>query len=418
MDRSLASLMSAILLLEIGSGLQGVLIPVRAEIAGFPTEIIGVLGTLHYVGFVLGCVRLPALVRRIGHVRSFSALSAIAASSVLFYALAEIPVAWMGLRVAIGFCFAGLFMVTESWLNDRATTDTRGSLLGKYMLATWIGVIIGKMVYSLASPESFQHFSLVAVAITISMVPLAVTNGAVPTIPQPSRIGLAEVYQLAPTGFIGCLVVGLANSAFWTFGPLFARNEIGIGAPVSLFMAACVVGGAALQWPMGRISDGTDRRWVIACLCLASALVGLSLACVPASSTLQTYGLGFLFGAASLSLYSLCVAHANDHADPSGYIDVSSSLLLVFGLGALAGPFFAGLIIPVFGYPSLFLLTGGAETILAAFVLVNIRLAPRVPKEEQASFVSQPPLSHGTQAIAELQPMDTPIGENSAKPDE
>ena len=213
---------------------------------------------------------------------------------------------------------------------------------------------------------------------------------------------------MAPVGFLGCLIIGLANSAFWTFAPLFARNEIGAGGPVSLFMTACVVGGAAFQWPIGRVSDGTDRRWVIFLLCLVSAAIGLSLALVPGKTSFQIYGLGFVFGAASLSLYSLCVAHTNDRADPSGYVDVSSCLLLVFGLGAIAGPIIVGFIIPNFGYTSLFALTAGAEIILAICVLVNIISKSRVPKEQQASFVSQPPLSHGTQALAELQPIDEP----------
>lgn len=145
MDRSVISLLASIFLLETGSGLLGIVIPVRAESAGFNTETICMLGTLHYVGFVLGCITLPSLIRRSGHVRSFAALAAITAGAILAFALTSSRAAWMALRVALGMCFAGMFMVTESWLNDRSTSATRGRLLGNYMAATWIGVIVGKL---------------------------------------------------------------------------------------------------------------------------------------------------------------------------------------------------------------------------------------------------------------------------------
>lgn len=404
MDRSVASLLISIFLLETGSGLLGIVIPVRAEIAGFRTEIIGVLGTLHYVGFVIGCIKLPGLVRRTGHVRSFSALAAIASCAILGYALTESQLAWMALRLAAGVCFAGMFMVTESWLNDRSTSTTRGRLLGSYMVATWVGVILGKLAYGALGQTSFEAFTLVAMAVVLSMVPLAVTNGAVPAIPRPSRLGLRELLKLAPAGFIGCLAIGLANSTFWTFAPLYARNAIGTGAPVSLFMVACVLGGAVFQRPIGRISDGMDRRWVILLLCVASAGVGLSIALADALSAAATYGLGFLFGAASLSVYSLCVAYANDRADPADYVDVSSYLLLVFGFGAIVGPLVSGVVVAHFGYPSAFLCMASAEIALALYLIGELYRTERVPPDQQVQFASQPPLTHGTQAVAGLNP--------------
>ena len=181
-------------------------------------------------------------------------------------------------------------------------------------------------------------------------------------------------------------------------------------------MVACVLGGAILQWPIGRISDNFDRRWVLVALCLTSAVFATTLALVPQRSDLQTYGLGIAFGAASLTLYSICVAHANDLIDPSGYVDMSSYLLLVFGGGAIAGPVLAGLVVSSFGYSSLFLFTAAAEGFLAVFVLTQIRNTAAVPKEQLASFVVQPPLSHGTHALAEVQPMEGKDDAQTAEP--
>ncbi|MDG4648192.1 MFS transporter [Roseibacterium sp. SDUM158017] len=400
---STLSLMAAVFLLEIGSGLQGVLLPVRAEIVGFETEAIGLLGTMYYAGFVLGCLRLPGTVRRIGHVRCYASLSAAAASLALVHALTAAPVVWMGLRLLAGFCFAGLFMVAESWINDRATPQTRGSILGQYMLATWIGVIVGKLVYPLAAPDTFELFALASIAIALSMIPLTVTNGAVPTIPRPARLGLRDVYATAPLAVIGCLAAGLANSAFWTFAPLYARNEIGPGAPVALFVAVCVLGGALAQWPLGRFSDRIDRRWVIGGLSVSAAAAGSGLAVAPSLSMPQVYALGATFGASALTLYSICIAYANDRAQPEGYVDVSSHLLMVFGAGAIAGPFLCGLLISAVDYGGLFLFAAAIELGLACLVaVVGLKRSP-APAAERVAFAVQPPVSHGTQAVIPLQ---------------
>lgn len=404
MPRSILSLMLAVLLLEIGSGLQGVLIPIRGELAGFSTKMIGGLGTVYYLGFVAGCMLLPGTVRRVGHIRCYSALAAITSSIALLQAMLVVPAAWIVLRAAMGFCFAGLFMVTESWLNDQTTNATRGRVLGLYMIATWLGVIVGKMLFATMLPEGFDMFAVVSIAVGLSLVPIALTDGAVPSIPQPSRIGLRALYAMAPVGLVGCIAVGVANGAFWSFAPLFAKDRVGPGIGVSLFMAACVLGGAVTQWPAGRLSDLVDRRRVIVVLCAASAVTGVALAWGPLASDAATLIAAALFGASSLTIYSICVAYANDRANPESFVDVSSHLLLAFGLGAIAGPFAAGLLISATDIASLFVFTAAIEAAFAVFVLTRMRATLPVPEAERAIFVAQPPLSHGTQAIIDLQP--------------
>lgn len=400
---SILNLLLAVLLLELGSALQGVLIPIRGELAGFPTAIIGSLGTVYYIGFVAGCVLLPRTVRRFGHIRSFSALAAIAASTALLHALFVTPWAWLPFRMVIGLCFAGLFMVIESWLNERATPQTRGRILSVYMVATWIGVIGGKMLFSLATADAFDLFALAAIAVALSLVPIALTTGVVPAIPQPSRMTVQALYRIAPVGFLGCIAIGLANGAFWTFAPLFAQARSSSSLGVSLFLSACVLGGALSQWPIGRFSDHIDRRWVIVGVCLTSAAAGTLLAFEAEASDIILLILAGFFGASALSIYSLCVAHANDRADPATFVDVSSHLLLAFGIGAIIGPFLAGLLISQFGIVSLFVFTSGIHSVLALFVLVRIKVVASPPEPERVTFAAQPPISHGTQAVIELQ---------------
>jgi MFS family permease len=400
---SLLYLLIATVLLEIGNGLLGVLVPIEGKLAGFSTVTIGGLGTLYYSGFVVGCMVLPPIIRRFGHIRSFSAFAAVAASAALVLTLTATPWAWLVLRATAGVCFAGLLIVIESWLNNQAAQQRRGHVFGLYMAATWFGIVGGQLLFSIPNSQSFQLFALVSIAVCLSLVPVTLTTGAVPAIPQVTSINVAGLYRTAPVGLVGCLAAGLANGAFWTFAPLFAeaRSETSLG--ISLFMSAAVIGGALSQWPIGRFSDRVDRRWIIAGVCLVSAAVALLIILQPGGLDPLLIGLTMLFGASALTLYPLCVAHVNDRADPAAFIEVSSRLLMAFGLGAIIGPFLAGFLIAATGITNLFVFTAGIHMALALYAFSRIRLAEPVPEPERAAFAPSPPLTHGTQAAVELQ---------------
>lgn len=400
---SLLYLLIATVLLEIGNGLLGVLVPIEGKLAGFSTVTIGGLGTFYYTGFVVGCMFLPRIIRRFGHIRSFSAFAAVASSAALLHTFAAMPSTWLALRAMVGLCFAGLLIVIESWLNNQAAQQQRGHVFGLYMAATWFGIVGGQLLFAIPYSQSFQLFALVAVAVSLSLVPVTLTTGAVPAIPQVMSINIAGLYRTAPVGLVGCLATGLANGAFWTFAPLFAqaRSETSLG--VSLFMSAAVIGGALSQWPIGRFSDHVDRRWVVAGVCLASAAAALLIILQPNGSVPLMLGLSVLFGASALTLYPLCVAHVNDRADPEAYIEVSSRLLMAFGFGAVLGPFVAGFLIAAGGITNLFVFTAVIHVALAVFTFSRIRLVEPTPEPERTAFAPSPPLSHGTQAAVELQ---------------
>jgi MFS family permease len=399
---SLACLLLALVLLNLGSGLLGVLIPIRGNLAGFSIVTIGGFGTSYYLGFVVGCLFLPALVSRFGHIRSFSAIAALAASASLFHAFVITPLAWLVLRAAVGFCFAGLFMVVESWLNDQATSASRGRIFGMYTAATWFGVVGGNLLFSLPFPDAFQLFALASIAISISLVPITLTTGAIPTIPESSNIHPLELYRTAPVGVVGCLAAGLANGAFWTFAPLFAqaRSETNLG--VSLLMSVTVVGGALSQWPIGQFSDLFDRRRIVVGVCLVSAGAALLLMLRANTAAPGLIGLGVVFGASALSLYPICAAHVNDRANPKTFVKVSSHLLMAFGLGAIVGPLLAGLVIAETGIAMLFAFTAAIHMALALFAVSRIWMVKPVPDPERGTFAPLPPIGHGTQPIFKL----------------
>jgi MFS family permease len=272
-----------------------------------------------------------------------------------------------------------------------------------YMAATWFGIVGGQLLFAVPYPEAFQLFALVSIAISLSLVPVTLTTGAIPTIPQVTSINLAGLYRTVPVGLFGCLAAGLANGAFWSFAPLFAQARSGTSLGVSLFMTAAVVGGALSQWPIGRFSDRVDRRWVIAGVSLASAAAALPIMLEADRFDSILLSMTVLFGAAALALYPLCVAHVNDRADPEASVDVSSRLLMAFGFGAIIGPFLAGFLIAAIGIESLFVFTAGIHIALALYTFARIRLARPVPEPERSVFSLSAPLTHETQAAIELQ---------------
>lgn len=394
---SLTSVLVAVVLLEIGSGLQGLLLPVRAELAGFSPPGIGLLGGAYYLGFVAGCIWFPATVRRVGHIRSYAAVAVLATVAILAHPLTP-PASWYALRLLLGFSIASLFMVIESWMNGATEKDRRGRTLGLYMVATWAGLIGGKALFPATPFDGFQPFTLSAAAVALSVIPITLTRVAPPTIAartSPAR----QLAGIAPLGIAGCFGTGLANGAFWTFGPVYAFSTDGDPVTVSLFMIACIAGGALSQWPVGRLSDAFDRRWSLVGLCAAACAAGALMVFGTQPLLLK----GALFGAVALPAYSLFVAHANDRAEPDAYVDMSSLLLLAFGIGALIGPPLAGLVTGRFGSASLFAWIGAVHAGLVVITCLALLRSSGVPRDERAAFAAHPPIGHGTQAAAGLQ---------------
>ena len=259
----LTALLLAVAILFLGNGLQGVLLPVRATLEAFATTSIGLIASAYSAGFVVGCLWMPYIVRRVGHIRTFAVCAAIAASIVLLMALAVHPLVWIPLRALSGVCFAGLFMVIESWLNERATSVNRGQVLAVYMVVNLTAVTVGQMMLPLGDPAGFSLFALTAMAIALALVPVGLTTSSAPQPLREVRLRLGRLYAMSPVGVVGGFFVGLANGAFGGLGVVFAE-DVGLSITgIALFMSAALVGGALAQLPLGRFSDRIDRRKVI-----------------------------------------------------------------------------------------------------------------------------------------------------------
>lgn len=382
----ITALLLSVALLLMGNGLQGTLLPLRANSEAFSGIEIGILGSSYFLGFMAGCLYGPRLIRRAGHIRAFAALVAVASCVVLVHALFLNPILWWGLRATTGFCFAALYMIIESWLNEKSTNENRGFIFSLYTIINLTVITIGQLMLGLASPKDFPLFLLASILVSLAAVPIALTRAEAPAPIQSVSIRLRHLYSLSPVGVVGCLVAGLATGPLWALGPVFAQGKGADTWGVAVFMSVAVMAGALGQWPLGRLSDKMDRRRVIIGAACGSATAGVIFVLWSPSWSMQLLALVFLFGLFTFPLYGLCVAHTNDHVEPDGYVEAASGLLLVLAIGAVVGPIATSVLTRFFGLDTLFGLTAAFQLCLAAFALHRMGQRAAAPEEEQVTF--------------------------------
>lgn len=381
------ALLAGIGLLMLGTGLQGSLLGLRASIEDFGTSTTGVIMSSYYVGYLIGSTQTPRLVAAVGHIRVFAAFASIASSAVLLHAIVLEPAWWMVFRIASGFCIAGLFVVAESWLNDIATNETRGSLLSMYMVIVGGGMGAGQLLLNAAPPESFELFVVTSVLVSLALVPTALSVRANPRLLQPSKVTLREVFTAAPLGVIGVILAGSATGGLLGMGVVYARL-VGLSfGETSAFMLVAILGGAVLQAPIGAMSDRTDRRRVIMAAALCGTAISVYGATGPSGALLLvTVGLA---GGFTMPLYALLNAHTNDWIDPEQIVGAGSRLVMASGIGAITGPFLASMAMDAFGAGGFFWFLAVVQVLVAAYAAW--RLTRRVqPVEEQSHFAAIP----------------------------
>jgi len=386
-NRLLPLFLAAALLLA-GNGLQGTLVAIRASQEGFPALVIGLMGTAYYAGFLCACRYAPGLIRDVGHIRVFAALAAVAAASALLHVLFIDSYVWIGLRLATGFCFAGLFMVMESWLNDSSANSDRARILSIYATVDLMAVTAAQFLLPAIGPGGFEIFALLSILFAISLVPVALSNRSKPTPPASFKLDLMRIWRVSPLACMGCFAIGLTNSAFRLVGPVYATH-IGLDVTgVALFMSAGILGGAVLLYPLGLLSDRFDRRWIVIAASTGASVAGILLTLLSGQDNWLIFLGVFLFGAFALPLYSLSVAHGNDQAEPGQYVMISAGLLFFFALGATAGPSIASVIMQHFGPAAFFTYTSSVHGLLVIAALLRLVQRPQINLPTRARFVA------------------------------
>ncbi len=386
--RPLIPLLIAAGILLGGNGLQGTLVALRGAQEGFSPAIIGFTGTAYFGGFLLGCVFITRIMKAVGHVRSFSALAAMASSGTLLIVLIIDPVFWSAMRFLTGFCFAGLFTIMESWINSSVQNHDRARVLALYRIID-IGSVTGsQFLIPIFGADGFAVFAIMSIMITLSLVPVSLGDRSNPAPPDMVKLDLRRVWHISPLGCIGCIAVGLTNSAFRTLSPVYAE-QIGMSVTdVVTFVSIGIIGGAIIQYPLGHLSDRWDRRHVLLLTTCGAMLAALALVFMPGTSIPLNFVLVFIFGSFAMPLYSLSAAHANDRAGKGEFVLVNAALMLFYSFGAIGGPSIASAFMQALGPEWLFIF---CATIYATFILIIIyRMLVRdaVPAESRGRFTA------------------------------
>jgi MFS family permease len=394
------ALLLGVALLMIGNGLQGSLLGIRASLEHFPTMATGILMSGYYAGFLVGSVLTPRLVARVGHVRVFAALAALASTAILIHALWVEPVTWTAIRLVTGFCYAGLYIVAESWLNAQATNRNRGQLLSVYMVITLAGAAAGQALLNVAAPSGTTLFILVSALISLALVPMVLSTGPTPPFEAPRPVGLRHLYRVSPTGVVGYFGVMMVNGACFGMAAVYGR-AIGLSVrDVSILVGLIMLGGMVAQWPLGRLSDSFDRRKVLTAVTFLAALCAVSAGAFAGSSLSGLFGFTALFGGMSLPLYSLCVAYLNDHLEPDQMVQASGTLVLSGGVGAVLGPVSAALAMQSFGPNGFFWWLATIHAAIGLFALYRMTHGRAIPSAKQGAYI--PPSPRQTTVAATL----------------
>jgi MFS family permease len=386
-------------LMQMGNTLQGTLLSVRGQIESFAPAQIGAVGAGLWVGIVIGSLYCGKLIQRVGHIRTFLALGAIASTAPLLHLLVLSPIAWVVARALTGFCFAGLFIVVESWLNGVATDETRGQIMSVYAMTGLLAGIVGQLLLPATDTAGFRPFCIIAIIIALALVPIALTRAVAPTHGSGgARINLIGLYRQSPFGLVAAPLCGVTTSAFFTLGPIFAQGRGLDTGGIAAFMACGTFGGFLMAWPLGWLSDRLDRRLVIiGAAVTAAATLGIMMALVPEEATRwMLYLCATIFGGTIIPTYSVVMAHVNDSVGEGEFVAASGGLLIMQGVGAAAGPLIAGLAMSAFeqglGYTLI-----ATQMLMAIFGLYRLRRRAAPPETHKGSFVIEPTVPVGTE---------------------
>ena len=396
-------LLAATALLMAGTGLGSSVLGIRSGTEGFSTVATGIILSGYYGGFLAGSLLIPALIERVGHVRVFAGLASLASAAVLVHVVLIDPLGWWLLRLITGLCMAGLFVVTETWLNATATNRSRGQILAAYMIVVTGGLAVGQLLLNVASPAGFTAFILASVLVSLAVVPVALVTVRAPDVPEPVPLSVREATFAAPLGVVGAAASGFAGAAVVGFGAVYAAAAgLSVGQ-TSVLLFGALVGAVVLQFPMGAVSDRVDRRAVIAGGAIVAGAASVVATLFDASAHFGALVVVTAFaGGISYPLYSLSSAHLNDYLAAGSVVAAGARLVLLNGSGAVAGPLVAALAIEAFDADGFFYVLAFAYACTGGFALYRMTRRAGVSNEARSVFVALP--SGAAPSVATLVP--------------
>jgi len=385
---SLAALFGGVALLMLGHGALGTFVSLRLTDQELDQRLIGLVVSAYFAGMLAGALLAASIIRRVGQIRAFAAFGSLFSAAAVAHTLILDVWVWTGLRALEGFFIAGLFMCVESWLNGRATPETRGRLLSVYMMVSYSMQSGGQFLINLFPADSTHLFVLISILLSVALVPVLLTRVAPPDLADIRSFNVGKLLAVSPLGMLGTFMSGAITAATYGLGPVFGR-AVGLSTgEITVFMSMIILGGVLLQFPLGALSDVFDRRKVIIALYIGVAGVSFSLTAVTLDFSEMLIPLAVLFGGVTFALYPLCVAHTNDWLDDQDYVSASGGLMLTYAAGAIFGPLFAAGAMAASGPAGFFLFHASIGVGVALFGLW--RMTRRASPAAQAPFAPVP----------------------------
>lgn len=383
--RSTWPLLLGILLLMVGNGMQGTLLGIRGGIEGIPTFQMSVVMAGYYGGFLLGSLTVPAIIKSVGHVRVFAALGSMISAILVLFAIEPHWISWTILRFLIGFCFCGVYVTAESWLNAGSTNENRGQSLAAYMIVQLLGIVIAQALLNVADPAGFLLFAIPSVLVSLAFTPILLSAQPAPQFETIKRMSFGKLFHASPLGCVGIFLMGGVFSALAGMSSVWG-GQIGLSvAEISLFVAAVYAGGLVLQYPIGWISDRYDRRKLVLLLAAIGALTTV-LVVLLQPGTIGLVIAAAVMGGMSNPIYALLLAYTNDYLEQSDMAAASAGLLFIYGIGSFSGPMITGWLMGVAGPDGYWIYMGVLLAALTVYAGWRMTRRRALTPEEQGNF--------------------------------
>jgi len=379
------ALLLGILLLMIGNGLQGTLLGVRGNLEGFSTVTMSIVMSAYFLGFLGGSRMAPLMIRRVGHVRVFAALASLISAVLILYPAIAHPAAWALGRVVIGFCFSGVYVTAESWLNHSASNETRGQALSLYMIVQMAGVVTAQGLFVLGDPSGYILFIISSVLVSVSFAPILLSISPTPAFDTTKPMSLRELFHLSPLSCVGMFMLGGVFSAQFGMASVYGSLAGFTLGQISMFISAMTIGALLWQFPIGWFSDRMDRRMLIIVISTiggAAAVLGFLFQ----NQFTLLLSASFIVGGMANPLYALLIAYTNDFLEHDDMAAAAGGLVFINGLGAITGPLITGWLMGVVGPGGFFVFLAGLLFGLALYGAYRTtqRAAPAV--EDTGSY--------------------------------
>ena len=364
---SLKAILFGLSFMSCGNALVNIIVPLKAQLLGFATYEISWVASFYYLGYLVGCIYTPHLVKRVGHIRAFILVATVISSATLSYSQTEVSYYWMLLRTIAGFCIATIYMIAESWVNDLAGEHNRARIIGRYRVVDLSAVVIGQTLVGSVSLNTAEGLIIANIIMSLGVLPLAITTSREPSNIGETKFAVRKMFKRNRVAALSSVVFGMSWGAFSGIGPVFAKHFNLTNQMVGYFVASAIVGGILFQMLVGTVADKIDNEKIIAILAACAGACALVLWHGDLKAV-EMIVLTSLWGGFATPIYSLSIAIANRLKGDSDFLEVSGSLLFIYGMGAIIGPKIAGFLVEVFEMRFLFLFIGLALLSLIVFI--------------------------------------------------